>query len=52
MERRTLGKTISTPGTAVHHVQHGKIVDDYPGFDALALMQQLGAIPQPEQTRA
>lgn len=44
------GKRISIPGTAVHHVRNGKIVDDYPGFDALAIMQQIGAIPQQAAT--
>ncbi len=42
------GKTISVGGTAFYHVKDGKMVDDYPGFDALTMMQQLGAIPTPE----
>jgi predicted ester cyclase len=42
------GKHISVAGTSFYHVRDGKMVDDYPGFDALSLMQQLGAIPTPE----
>jgi steroid delta-isomerase-like uncharacterized protein len=42
------GKRISVAGTAFYHVKDGKMVDDYPGFDALSLLQQIGAIPTPE----
>jgi steroid delta-isomerase-like uncharacterized protein len=42
------GKRFSVTGTSFYHVKDGKMVDDYPGFDALSLLQQLGAIPTPE----
>jgi steroid delta-isomerase-like uncharacterized protein len=42
------GKRISIGGTAFYHVKDGKMVDDYPGFDALSLMQQIGVVPTPE----
>ena len=45
------GKRITVAGASFYHVKNGKIVDDYPGFDALSLMQQLGAIPSPEPAR-
>ena len=44
------GKRIAVPGIAYYHVQDGKMIDDYPGFQALSLMQQLGVVPTPEQT--
>ena len=44
------GKRIAVPGASVQHVQNGKIVDDYPGFDALAHMQQLGVVPEQAAT--
>jgi steroid delta-isomerase-like uncharacterized protein len=43
------GKRISVPGTSFYHVKDGKMVDDYPGFDALSMMQQLGVVPTPER---
>ncbi len=44
------GKRISVTGTSFYHIKNGKMVDDYPGFDALALMQQLGVVPQQAAT--
>lgn len=39
------GRKISFEGITVHHIKNGKILDSYTRWDALGLMQQLGAIP-------
>ena len=38
-------KEIVTTGIFIHRVENGKLVDRWTGFDALGMMQQLGAIP-------
>lgn len=39
-------KKITVPGTSLHRVVDGQIVEDWPGMDTLGMLQQLGAIPQ------
>ena len=44
-----MGKQVRVTGISLHRIQNGKIVEDWPGLDMLGLLQQIGAIPQPEQ---
>jgi predicted ester cyclase len=37
------GRQITVNGTAVYRLKYGKIVEDYPGFSPLDLLQQIGA---------
>lgn len=36
----------------IHRIAEGKIVEGWANFDALGMMQQIGAIPPPEQAEA
>ncbi len=48
-------KKISVEGITIHHIASGKIMDSYVSWDALGLMQQLGAVPalgQPKSAAA
>jgi len=38
-------KKISVDGITINHIANGKIMDSYISWDALSLLQQLGAIP-------
>src|SRR5262245_17970244 len=40
------GRSIELSGTTVHHMTGGKIGETWITFDNLALLQQLGAVPQ------
>jgi steroid delta-isomerase-like uncharacterized protein len=37
-------KTVSVDGITINHVANGKIMDSYISYDALGLMQQVGAV--------
>ena len=41
------GKQVEFSGTSIYTVRDGQIVEDWTLFDAVGLMQQLGAIPEP-----
>ena len=43
------GKTISVSGIGIHRIADGKVVEHRSLFDQLGFMQQLGAIPGPDQ---
>ena len=43
------GKTVQVTGVNVARFADGKIVESWFNFDMLTLLQQLGAIPTPEQ---
>lgn len=43
------GKTITVSGVGIHRIADGKVVEFRDIFDQLAFMQQLGAIPGPDQ---
>ena len=43
------GKTVRVTGVNVTRFAEGKIVESWFNFDMLTLLQQLGAIPTPEQ---
>jgi steroid delta-isomerase-like uncharacterized protein len=42
------GKRITTHEATVMRVENGKIVEDWPNFDLLSLMRQIGALALPE----
>jgi steroid delta-isomerase-like uncharacterized protein len=39
-------------GITIHRIEEGKIVEEWENWDALGLMQQIGAIPSPEEAQA
>ena len=38
-------KKVSVEGITIHHIAGGKIMDSHSNWDALGMMQQLGAVP-------
>ena len=44
-------KKVSVGGMTIHHIASGKIIDSHTNWDALGLMQQLGAVPALEKTK-
>ncbi len=38
-------KKVSVDGITIHHLAGGKIMDSHSNWDALGMMQQLGAVP-------
>ena len=46
------GKRVTMRGIAIHRIKDGKLVEHWAQFDALGLLQQLGAIPAPEPVPA
>jgi predicted ester cyclase len=46
------GKVVTYTGIIISRIAGGKFVEDWESFDALGLMQQLGAIPQIAQAGA
>jgi steroid delta-isomerase-like uncharacterized protein len=43
------GYQVTITGITIHRIEEGKIVEEWENFDALGMMQQIGAIPSPEQ---
>jgi len=43
---------VTITGVAIHRIEEGKIVEEWENWDALGLMQQIGAIPSPEEAQA
>src|SRR3712207_2812091 len=43
------GKRVETPGSVIYRIVGGKIVEFRGQLDMMSLMQQLGAIPSPQQ---
>ena len=39
-------------GSSIERVVDGKIEETWDNYDALGMMQQIGAIPSPEETQA
>jgi len=39
-------------GITIHRIEEGKIVEEWENWDALGLMQQIGAVPSPEEAQA
>ncbi len=46
------GKPISVLATGIFRVVDGKLAENWVNFDALSLMQQIGAVPAPGQPHA
>jgi steroid delta-isomerase-like uncharacterized protein len=46
------GNQVRVEGITISHIQEGKIVQEWELFDTLGLMQQLGAVPTPEEAQA
>jgi predicted ester cyclase len=46
------GKPVSVVATGIFRVVDGKLADNWVNFDALGLMQQIGAVPAPGQPPA
>lgn len=44
------GKEVTITGIIITRVEDGKVVEEWEAFDQLSLMQQLGAIPLPQDT--
>jgi steroid delta-isomerase-like uncharacterized protein len=41
------GNRVTITGITIHRIEDGKIVEEWENWDALGMMQQLGAIPSP-----
>ena len=44
------GNEVTITGITIHRIEDGKIVEEWENWDALGLMQQIGAVPAPEQS--
>jgi steroid delta-isomerase-like uncharacterized protein len=44
-------KKVSVGGMTIHHIAGGKIMDSHTNWDALGMMQQLGAVPAVGKTK-
>src|SRR5215211_5256950 len=40
---------VAITGITTHRIEDGKIVEEWENWDALGLMQQIGAVPSPEE---
>jgi steroid delta-isomerase-like uncharacterized protein len=45
------GKQVKTSGISILRIANGKIAEQWDNFDNLSMLQQLGVIPAPGQTR-
>ena len=43
------GNHVAITGITIHRIEEGKIVEEWENWDALGLMQQIGAVASPEQ---
>ena len=43
------GNHVAITGITIHRIEDGKIVEEWENWDALGLMQQIGAVASPEQ---
>ena len=41
------GNQVRITGITIHRIEEGKIVEEWENWDALGLMQQIGAVPSP-----
>ena len=46
------GNRVTMAGTNIERVVNGKIEETWDNYDALGMMQQIGAIPSPEEAQA
>src|SRR5918994_3089871 len=42
------GNHVAITGITIHRIENGKIVEEWENWDALGLMQQIGAVASPE----
>src|SRR5215212_1831072 len=49
MDIAATGNEVAITGITIHRVEEGKIVEEWENWDALGLMQQIGAVPFPEE---
>ncbi len=43
------GNRVEVPGITISRIEGGKVVEEWNNYDALGLMRQIGAIPEPGQ---
>src|SRR5215212_3346868 len=43
------GNQVTITGITIHRIEDGKIVEEWENWDALGMMQQIGAVPSPEE---
>jgi len=43
------GNEVAKTGITIHRIEDGKIIEEWENWDALGLMQQIGAVPSPEE---
>ena len=43
------GNEVAITGITIHRIEDGKIVEEWENWDALGLMQHIGAVPSPEE---
>src|SRR5215217_1655916 len=43
------GNEVAITGLTIHRIEDGKIIEEWENWDALGLMQQIGAVPSPEE---
>lgn len=41
------GNRVTIAGITIHRIEDGKIVEEWENWDALGMMQQIGAVPSP-----
>jgi steroid delta-isomerase-like uncharacterized protein len=46
------GNRVTMAGTSVERIVDGKIEETWDNYDAMGMMQQIGAIPSPEEAQA
>jgi predicted ester cyclase len=46
------GNRMTVAGTSIERIVEGKIEETWDNYDALGMMQQIGAIPSPEEAQA
>ena len=46
------GNQVRVDGMTISRIEDGKIVEEWDIYDALGMMQQLGAIPSPEEAQS
>ena len=46
------GRRFEIPGMYMIRIQNGKIVEEWRNADRLAMLQQLGVVPAPQQAEA
>ena len=45
------GNPVEVTGITIHRIEGGKVVETWANYDALGMMQQVGAVPEPGQAQ-